>query len=190
MAQDLITIMEQEMRLRNYSRRTIEAYTHVAREVFQFYKKPIRELQDGQIKQFLASKLDHGLSSQTIALYANAINFIFREIYKQTDFRPIPHPKKTHKLPEVLSREEIGMLLKATNNIKHRTLLALAYGAGLRVSEVINMRVCDVDIAGKTVRVRQGKGKKDRISVLSDKIVQDLEKAMRVKSGNAYLFEI
>ena len=165
MAQDLLAIMEQEMRLRNYSRRTIEAYTHVAREFFQYYKKPIRELQEEEIKRFLVSKLDKGCSSQTIALYANAINFIFREIYKQANFNPIRHPKKTHKLPEVLSREDVSAILQATNNIKHRTLLALAYGAGLRVSEVMNVRVADVDIAGKTIRVRQGKGKKDRISV-------------------------
>lgn len=189
MAQGLIEVMEQEMRLRNYSRRTIEAYTHVARDLFGFYKRPMRELRDEEIKQFLSYKLDHGCSSQTIALYANAINFIFREIYKQANFNPIRHPKKTHKLPEVLSREEIDRLLSATNNMKHRTLLALAYGAGLRVSEVVGVRVCDVDITGKTIRVRQGKGKKDRISVLSDKIAQNLEQCMIGKIGSAYLFE-
>lgn len=188
-SQDLLEIMDQEMRLRNYSRRTIEAYTHVARELFKCYKKPIRELPEEEIKQFLTNKLDHGSSSQTIALYANAINFIFREIYKKADFQPIRHPRKTHKLPEVLSRDEVSALLQATNNIKHRTLLALAYGAGLRVSEVMNVRVADVDIAGKTIRVRQGKGKKDRISVLSDKIAEDLQKCAEGKIGNAYLFE-
>lgn len=189
MAQGLIEVMEQEMRLRNYSRRTIEAYTHVALELFQFCKKPIRELSEEEIKKFLTNKLDHGCSSQTIALYANAINFIFREIYKQASFNPIRHPKRTHKLPEVLSREEISALLQATNNIKHRTLLALAYGAGLRVSEAMNVRVCDVDIGGETIRVRQGKGKKDRISVISDKIKEDLKKCADGKAGSAYLFE-
>ena len=177
------------MRLRNYSRRTVEAYTRVARELFRFYKRPIRELTEEEIKKFLTHKMDKNCSSQTIALYANAINFIFREIYKQTNFKPIHHPKKTHKLPEVLSREEIGALLQATNNIKHRTLLALAYGAGLRVSEVVSARVYDVNLNQKTILVRQGKGKKDRISVLSDKIVQDLEQCMKAKDGNAYLFE-
>src|SRR3989338_6194797 len=121
MTQDLIAVMEREMRLRNYSRRTIEAYTHVAREMFRFCKRPIRDLSEEEIKQFLSHTLDRGCSSQTIALYANAINFIFREIYKQANFNPIRHPKKTHKLPEVLSREEIASLLRATNNMKHRT---------------------------------------------------------------------
>ncbi len=189
MAQDLIGIMEQEMRLRNYSRRTIEAYTHAARELFQFYKKPLRELRDDDIKKFLGSKLDHGCSSQTIALYANAINFVFREIYKQADFNPIRHPKKTHKLPEILSREDIKALLQATNNIRHRTLLALAYGAGLRVSETVNVRVCDVDLGTKMIHVRQGKGKKDRVSVLSDKIINDLKICGGGRIGSAYLFE-
>lgn len=187
--QDLLSIMEQEMRLRNYSRRTIEAYTRVARELFRFYKKSIGNLSDGEIKRFLGSKLDQGCSSQTIALYANAINFVFREIYKHSDFCPIKHPKKTHKLPEVLSREDISALLSATNNSKHHTMLAIAYGAGLRVSEVVNIRVGDIDADAKTIRVRQGKGRKDRLSVLPDKITLDLRQCMAGKNGIAYLFE-
>ena len=189
MGQDLLSIMEQDMRLRNYSRHTIEAYTRVARELFRFYKKPIRELNEGEIKSFLTHKLDARCSSQTVALYANAINFIFREIYKKAEFQPLRHPKKTHKLPEVLSREEIDALLRATHNVKHHTLLALAYSAGLRVSEVVSARVCDVDLNQKTILVRQGKGKKDRVSVLSDKITRDLEQCMKAKDGSAYLFE-
>lgn len=189
MGQGLLEIMEQEMRLRNYSKRTIEAYTHVARELFRFYKKPIRELNTEEIKRFLTHKIDKNCSSQTIALYANAINFIFIQIYKKADFQKIRHPKRTHKLPEVLSRQEIEAILGATQNLKHRTLLALAYGAGLRVSEVVNVCVADVDSAAKMIRVRQGKGKKDRVSVISDKILGDLSACMAGKAGSAYLFE-
>lgn len=189
MGQDLIAVMTQEMRLRNYSPRTIEAYTHVARELFRFHKKPIRELNKEEIKRFLMYKVDKNCSSQTVALCANAINFIFREIYKQDDFERIRHPKRTQKLPEILSRQEIDAILSTINNLKHRTLLALAYGAGLRVSEVVNVRVCDIDSASKTIRIRQGKGKKDRISVISDKIVNDLVACMAGRSGLAYLFE-
>lgn len=189
MSQNLLEIMMREMRLRNYSRHTIEAYTRVALEVFRFYRKPIKELSEEEIKKFLEDKLNKNCSSQTVSLCANAINFIFREIYKQSSFNFIRHPKKTHKLPEVLSREDISAILQATNNIKHRTLLAIAYGAGLRVSEVVNARVGDVDIRDKTIRVRQGKGKKDRISVLSDKIIEDIKKCAEGKVASAYLFE-
>lgn len=189
MGQGLLEIMEREMRLRNYSGRTIEAYTHVAKELFSFHKKPIRELNAEETKQFLEYKLNKGCSSQTISLYANAINFVFREIYKKESFSNLQHPKRTNKLPETLTRQEIEALLQSTSNLKHHTLLALAYGAGLRVSEVVNVKVFDIDIQEKTIRIRQGKGKKDRISVISDKIIDDLARCMSGKDGAMYVFE-
>ena len=91
MADNLIFILRREMELRNYSQKTIEAYTRVAKDLYRYYKKPIRELSDEDIKVYLSAKQKAGLSSQTIALYANAINFLFSEIYKQKDFQKILH---------------------------------------------------------------------------------------------------
>lgn len=186
---NLIDIITRELKLRNYSPKTIKAYTFVARDAFNYFKKPLRELSTEQIKEYLLKKQERGMASQTIALYANAINFIFREIYKKDDFEKLKHPKKTQKLPVVLSREEIQNMIDNTDNLKHKLMLAVAYGAGLRVSEVVRLKVADVDLNELTLTVRQGKGKKDRLTILSKNIKADLEKILVGKKNNDYVFE-
>ncbi|MFA6551304.1 MAG: site-specific tyrosine recombinase/integron integrase [Patescibacteria group bacterium] len=186
---NLIEIITREMKLRNYSPRTIDAYVGVAKDMYARFKKPLREVGLEEIKEYLYSKNQRGLSSQTMAVYANAINFLYTQIYQQKDFQKIRQPKRTKKLPIVLNREEIKNLLAATANIKHRTMLALAYAAGLRVSEIVNARARDIDLDEMTLTVRQGKGKKDRLTVLSPVLITDLKKMSAGKSPADYLFQ-
>ena len=186
---DLIDIIIQELKLRNYSPKTIKAYTYVARNMYEHFKKPLRRLSSLEIRNYLLKKQSQNLSSQTIALYANAINFIFREIYKKQDFEKLRHPKKSQKLPVVLSREEIKKIIGSIKNSKHRLMLAAAYGAGLRVSEVVRLKTADIDLAELTLIVRQGKGKKDRLTVLSKNIIKELAELMFGKESNDYIFE-
>ena len=186
---NLIDIITQELKLRNYSPKTIKAYTFVAKDLYLYFKKPLRELSTGEIKDYLLKKQARSLASQTIALYVNAINFIFREIYKKDGFENLKHPKKTQKLPVVLNREEIKKIIDNIDNLKHRLMIALAYGAGLRVSEVVRLKVLDIDFDELTLVVRQGKGKKDRLTILSKNIRSDLEKIIIGKKNNDYIFE-
>jgi len=186
---NLIEIITREMKLRNYSPRTTESYVGVAKDMYARFKKPLGEVSLAEIKDYLYAKNERGLSSQTMAVYANAINFLYTQIYRQPDFLKIRQPKRTKKLPVVLNREEIKSLIAATNNIKHRTMLALAYAAGLRVSEVVKARVRDLDFAEMTLTVRQGKGKKDRLTVLSPVLIADLKKLTVGKNPSDYLFE-
>lgn len=186
---NLIDIITRELRLRNYSPKTIKAYTFVAKDVFGYFKKPLRELSTDEIKEYLLKKQEQGMVSQTIALYANAINFIFREIYKKEGWVNLRHPKKTQKLPVVLSRLEIQKLIASITNLKHQLMVALAYAAGLRVSEVVKLKVADLDAEELTLTVRQGKGKKDRLTIISSKIAEDLEQLIKGKRGEDYIFE-
>ena len=117
---DLIDIIRREMKLRNYSPKTMEAYIAVAKDLYKFAKKPIRELSLEEIKEYLLRKHEQGLSSQTIALYANAINFIFTQIYLKSDWQKIRQPKRTKKIPVVLNRSEVAALVAVINNLKHR----------------------------------------------------------------------
>ncbi|MAG28601.1 hypothetical protein CL632_00425 [bacterium] len=188
MGEDLISIVRREMELRNYSRRTIEAYNSVIRDIYSYYHKPLRELAIEDIKKYLSGKQKASLSSQTISLYANAINFLYTEIYKRKNFEKIRHPKKSKKLPIVLSRDELGLLFTQTQNIKHQMLMELAYAAGLRISEVVRVRVRDVDIAELTLTVRKGKGNKDRLTVLSRNLVPKLKSLMADKEAHDYIF--
>lgn len=185
---DLINIITQELKLRNYSPKTIKAYTFVAKDLYLTFKKPIRNISNEEIRKYLLNKKDKGLSSQTLSLYANAINYILKEIYKREDFEKLRHPKRSKKLPVILSREEIQDIINTIDNLKHRLMISTAYAAGLRVSEVVCLKVADIDLKELTLVVRQGKGKKDRLTVLSENIVIDLEKMVTDKVFDEYVF--
>ena len=188
MGGNLIDIVRSEMELRNYSPKTIQAYINAIKDAYYHFQRPLRELRADEIKTYLLGKQRAGLSSQTVALYANAINFLYTQIYKHADFEKIRHPKRSKKLPVVLSREELRWLFRQTRNQKHRLLLELAYAAGLRVSEVVRLLVRDIDLDELTLMVRQGKGKKDRMTVLSGSLVLGLRELLTGKKGSDYIF--
>lgn len=178
------------MRLHNYSRNTIKSYTRIIQALFLFFKRiPLQNLGQKELHEYLLHLSHEEKSPQTISLTANAINFLYTQIYNKKDFKKLKHPKKSKKLPVVLTRKQIRLLLTQVINSKHKLILMLAYSAGLRVSEVVNLRIRDIDCEEKTVMIRQGKGKKDRISILADKLIIDLKTMTNNKSGDLYLFE-
>ncbi len=177
------------MKLRNYSPKTVDAYTRVVKDIFSYYKKPPRDLSMEEVRGYLLSKQSKGLSSQSVALCANALNFVYTQIYKRPDYIKIRHPKQSKRLPVILSREDIKKMIDLTQNPKHRLMLAVAYAAGLRVSEVVRLQVSDIDLAGLTLTVRQGKGKKDRLTVISAALAPDLQKLLAGKKGGDFVFE-
>jgi site-specific recombinase XerD len=185
----LIEIITKEMSLRNYSHNTIDAYTRVVADLYKTTKKFPKNLTAHEIKDFLYKKQQSGFSSQTMALYANAINFLYTKIYKQLNFEKLRHPKKTHRLPEILSKTEIELLIAQTKNRKHQLIIGLSYAAGLRVNEVISLRIKDIDLIRMTVVIRQGKGRKDRVSVISPRLVADLRALIFGRELNDFVFE-
>ena len=186
---NLIEIITKEMIIRNYSRHTIEAYIRVISDLYKIVGKPPRGITMAEIKDYLYQKQKNGLSSQSVALMANAINFLYTQIYERVDFKKLRQPKRTNKLPTVLTKSEIEKILNQIKNKKHHTLLAIAYAAGLRVSEVISLRVRDIDFAEMTLIVRQGKGRKDRLTVISPRLVEGLKNLIQSKDGSSYVFE-
>src|SRR3989344_6073054 len=104
---NLVDIVTREMRLRNYSPKTIDAYLRVIGDLYAFFKKPLKDVREEEIKDYLYGKQQKGLSSQTIALYANAINFLYTKIYTNVGYVKLRHQKQSNKLPVVLSRIEI-----------------------------------------------------------------------------------
>ena len=111
----LLDIIEKEMRLRNFSPKTIKAYMHAIEDLCGFYQKSPKDITDQQIKDFLLGKLEQGYSTQTISLYLNAFNYLFRNIYEQRRDIGIKHPKRNKSLPVVLSKNEISQILKTGN---------------------------------------------------------------------------
>ncbi len=179
---------EKELRFRNYSRSTIKSYLWCLREFLSFTlsasENPIPET----IKDFILKKNEQGLSPQTLHLYLSAIQFFYKKVlHKDFDVK-IPYPKRSRRLPQVLSREEIAKILQTLSNQKHRLLLAMAYGSGLRVSEVLRIRVSDIHFAELHLYVCESKGRKDRLTVLPAKLLPELSDFIKEKSPFDFLF--
>ena len=180
--------MEQELRLRNYSHATIKSYRHGLNTYLEFQKGDPQNLDTATIKAFLLTLEHNGLSPQTRNLFLNAIKFYYRNVVRNARDISIHTARKNRSLPVVLSRNEIAAILSATQNQKHRLLLSLSYGAGLRVSEAVNLKVGDLDVAELTIHVKQAKGRKDRVTVFPQKIADDIRNIIAGKGANDFVF--
>lgn len=179
---------ECELKIRSYSPKTIKSYLYGLREYFSFKNDCFEKLDQGNIRDFLLHCEERQISPQSRNLFLNAIKFYYRNIVKSHQKIGIQSAKKPKSLPVVLSRAEIEKILQMLTNKKHRLLLALAYGAGLRVSEAVALRVQDLDLEEMTVHVKQAKGQKDRLSVLPEKLVDDLRNLIAGKEKNDFVF--
>ncbi len=183
---------EQELKLRNYSQKTIKSYLSCLREYFDFlsFNKAIKDLKSNEkVKSFLLIKKDKGKSGQTINLYLNAIKFFYRDVLKSVDKIDLKFSKTSKKLPIVLSHDEIENILNYIKNKKHKLMIALAYGAGLRISEIINLKVQDIDFEQFIIHLKEAKGKKDRITILPKRLKDDLLNLIAGKKNKDYVFE-
>ena len=176
------------MKLRNYSQRTIKAYLLYIKEYIIFSKK--NQINDRQklIEDFLLNKYDRKQSSQTVNLALNAIKFLYSEVLKEKFQVNLKFAKRNKKLPIVLSRVEIGKIIQVTDNAKYKLMISLGYACGLRVSEVVGLRVGDLDIDELIIHIKGAKGKKDRITVLPEKLQNDLRNIIAGKNSEDYLF--
>lgn len=177
----------QEMKIRNYSPKTAKAYLYGLKKYFDFKGADFEILDVQNIRDFLEKCAKNNDSPQTRNLHLNALKFYYKEVLKLNEKIEIQTARKNLSLPVVLSREEIKQLIEASANIKHRLLLALAYGAGLRVSEVVNLQVQDVDLNELTIHIKQAKGNKDRITVFPEKLVNQITQLMAGKEKHEFL---
>lgn len=186
---ELLEKTEKILKLRNYSAKTVKSYLFYIKDYIIFSKdKGIKDKQKA-IEEYLLSRHNKKQSSQTINLALNAIKFFYSEILKNPQKIDLKFAKRSQKLPVVLSREEVRQIISSTNNSKYRLMIALAYGCGLRVSEVINLKVADLNIDELTIIIREAKGKKDRLSVLPEKLKDDLRNIIAGKNAKEYIFD-
>lgn len=182
-----LNLLERELKLRNYSVRTIKSYKMAVRDYLRFVFGKMGELEFGSfferdekfqlelIKDFLIDMHDKGYAPQTTNLCLNAVKFFYREVLGSSMRIKIRCAKKSLKLPVVLSREEIRRVIDVIGNLKHKLMISLAYGAGLRVSEVVGLKVQDLLIDQGLICVRGGKGGKDRLTIFPEKLKSEFE---------------
>jgi len=187
--QQILAKAERELKLRNYSPRTIKSYLRFIKEYLKYVNKNKFTDKNEAIRDFLSLKEKDGLSPQTINLALNSIKFLYREILKDESKIDLKYSKKNQKLPVVFNREEIKKIISAPRNQKHKLLLSLAYSAGLRLSEIRNLKAGDIDAENLSLHIKNGKGKKDRVTVFSSKLKEEVQKLVEIKNRNDYLFE-
>ena len=177
------------LRLRNYSPKTRVAYLSYIERYIIFSKANNFKNKKMSIEAFLLDKQAKNQSPQTINLALNAVKFFYTEVLNDPQKIDLKFAKQNKKLPVVLSRAEIQKIIVATVNIKYRLMITLGYACGMRVSEVINLKVGDLDIDELVVHIKGAKGRKDRISVLPEKLQNDLRNFLAGKQGCDFIFD-
>jgi integrase/recombinase XerD len=169
---DYIKQLENECRLKGFSIQTIKSYTFWLTKYLEFIDKNSLNIDNESVRCYLLSMKS---STNTNRLAYASISFFFKYILKKPfSTIDIPSKKKPKQLPKVLSKEEIIKMIDLTDNLKHKLVIQLLYSSGLRLNELINLKRQDIDIQRNLINVRQGKGRKDRITLLSNKLKIDL----------------
>jgi len=151
--------------LKGYSPSTIRTYKNEFRQLLKLLGKvPVNTLNPDQLKRYMIHTLEkEGISENTAHSRLNALKFYFEQVLGQEKFfHPIPRPKKPLLLPKVLGEEELSRLFRSLTNSKHKAMLFTAYSAGLRVSEIANLKIKDIDSDRMQIFIEKAKGKKDR----------------------------
>lgn len=182
--------MIQDLQIRNYSPRTVDTYVRCVALFAKHFSRSPDQLGPEQIRAYQNFLVQTKKSSWS---YFNQTVCALRFLYRVSLGRPeliehIPFPKKERKLPVILSVEELSTFFGAIRNLKHRTCLKVLYATGLRLSEALNLRVEDIDSQRMTVRVRQGKGRRDRYVGLSPALVKVLREYWKVYRPKTWLF--
>ncbi len=174
----LLLKLKQELEIRNFSKQTVKGYIYSVEKFLEYSKG--RGLNESSVKDYVQIGLKHkNPSSMRKDLFA--IKFFFDKVLKQKI--NLSNPKKNNTLPDILTFEEVKRLIESTNNIKHKLIIKLIYGCGLRVSEIVNLKRYDLNFNEDLIHIRLSKGKKDRFVKIPSSIKQELESYCEINSS-------
>lgn len=181
--------IEKELRFRNYSDKTIKAYTWCVKYFLIFLGNDISKISKDKIYDFIFYLQGQWKAPKTINLYKEAVKFFIKEILNLEIKIDIKLSKEEKKLPIVLTKNEIDKILENIKNTKHKFIIKLAYWSWLRVEELINLKVWDFDLENFIIHIKLWKWKKDRITIFSEKIVNDIKNFSAWKEWKDFLIE-
>lgn len=162
--------LQRELEIRNFSQKTVESYIGSVEKFLEFAKQ--EKLNQDLVKKYIQQEIKKKEPS-TISHDIFAIQFFFANVLEQKIY--IPRPKKNKRIPEILTKEEIGKMINATENIKHKLILKILYGCGLRVSEVVNLKKECINFDEGLIHIKQAKGKKDRFVKIPSSLTSELK---------------
>ena len=180
-----------KLELLRYSNNTVRAYVNCFEAFINHYheRNPL-EIDENEIREYLKGLIRQRRSNSYVNQALNSIKFYYEVVHGMPNrFYSIERPRKRKRLPEVLSKEEIINIIENTNNLKHRCIVELLYSSGSRRNELLELKPNDIDSKRMMVRIRQGKGNKDRLTILSKNTLEDLRKYYSEYRPKNYLFE-
>jgi len=183
--------MQEDLLLKAYSPHTQRAYLGCARHFARHYLRSPEEMGEPEIRSFLLHLVrERKASPATLGMYVNALKFLYNVTLKRPEaVKGISHPKRPKTLPVILSPEEVLRILAAVRSVKHKAIMATAYAAGLRISEVCGLRLADIDSQRRRLHIRAGKGKKDRYVMLGESLLALLRQYYQAaRPEGEYLF--
>lgn len=178
------------MRQRGFSVRTHKSYLGAVRGLARYFHEPPDRLEASQIQDYFVYLVQQrGLCGASCRLHLNGIRFLYLQVLHWPQFDiPIQFPKKAQRIPELLTRSEVQQIIAACGNAKHRMMLLTCYGCGLRVSELIALKIQQIDGERGLLRIEQGKGGKDRMVVISTTLLDHLRHYWRRYRPALWLF--
>lgn len=182
--------MVEDMRMRKLAPKTQTAYIRAVRKFSSFLGHSPDRATDEDLRRFQLNMVDTGASPITLNATIVGLNFLFEVTLGRPEaMAKMQSVRVPQKLPVVLSKQEVARLIACVSHIKHQTALSLAYGTGLRVSEVVALKVTDIDSQRMTLRVEQGKGRKDRYAMLSPVLLERLRVWWRVAKAQGKMLD-
>ena len=167
--EQLIKKMKQDMQMRNFSKYTYDSYLVKTKDIIRYFNKPLEEVKTEELRDFLMKYLknERKLSDRSINYYNSVIRFVYEvTLDKILNKKQLPMRKKKKTVYKVLTKEELSAFFNVCDNYKFKTIFMLVYGSGLRIGEVVNLRVEDIDSKKMRIFVREGKGNKERYTIL------------------------
>ncbi|MEM5794406.1 MAG: tyrosine-type recombinase/integrase [Candidatus Aenigmatarchaeota archaeon] len=179
--------LETELKIRGFSDKTVKAYLFWNKKFLEQVKKKPEEVGEDDVKSFIAQKISENVSPKSIVLIKAALKFFYHEVLgkKVVNFKT---PKISKSLPIVLTKEEVKKLINSVENKKHQLIIKLLYSSGLRLSELVNLKVGDLELDENIGWVRGGKGKKDRLFIISKKLCEELKSLVEGRNEEEFLF--
>lgn len=188
---DLTRAFADLLRVRSCAERTIASYLYAVRGFARFLEpRPLGEATVDDIIAYQVHISTRGMSDSTVRVATYALRGFFRDVLERRDwdYARLPRPRRPKSLPEILSAEEVQLILDAAANLKYRVIFMTCYGAGLRTSEVVHLEPRQIDSRRMVLRVH-GKGRKDRPIVLSERLLLELRECWKRYRPQRYLFE-
>jgi integrase/recombinase XerD len=185
--EEFLKRLETEIKISKLSGYTLRNYLDFNKRLLEHAKKPPEQIDSQDIKNFLADKMSDKASASNI-LFLSSIKFAYSNVLGKDPTTSIKRPKKENKIPIVLTKEEVLRLFEGTETLKSNLMLQFLYSSGLRVSEIVSLKKQDLDFNENMGWVRKGKGKKDRMFMLSKKLSKKLQKFINKHNDWNYLF--